>query len=228
MRFSIIGMMNRLSKTKVEWSSRFAYAIGLITTDGCLSNDGRHIDFTSKDKELVLKLKECLGVGNKIGIKYRGNDNYRRTKCFRIQLGDKNFYEFLVSIGLSQRKSKKLGALNIPDEFFSDFLRGCVDGDGSIGFYSHPESKHPQLRIRLYSASLDFLRWAALKVKGTFNIEGGWIEAKSNVSVLCYAKSDSIKLFPILYSGKDCVFLSRKYDVVKKFYGRVAELGIRA
>ena len=115
--------MHRLSKTKIEWSPKFAYAIGLIATDGCLCNDGRHIDFTSKDEELVLKFRECLGVKSKIGVKYRGNDKYQKTKCFRIQIGDINFYEFLLSIGLSPRKSKNIGQLKIPDRFFIDFLR---------------------------------------------------------------------------------------------------------
>ena len=217
--------MKRLSKVKIDWSPKFAYAIGLIATDGCLCNDSRHIDFTSKDKELVIKFKECLGINNKIGIKRRGNDGYsREAKYFRIQLGDRNFYDFLLSIGLSQRKSKSLGSLNIPDEFFVDFLRGCIDGDGSIGFHSHPESKHPQFRIRLVSASEDFVHWLKLKIKDIFLIEGGWIYKSRDTSVLSYAKSDSIKLVDFLYKDKNCVYLSRKYDVVKKFYGRVAEL----
>ena len=40
-------------KVKIEWSPDFAYAIGLITTDGNLSPDGRHVNFTSKDLELI-------------------------------------------------------------------------------------------------------------------------------------------------------------------------------
>ncbi len=219
-RFSIIGVMNRLSKTKIEWSPKFAYAIGLIATDGCLCNDSRHIDFTSKDKELVLKFRECLEVNNKVGIKYRGKDgNCRETKYFRVQLGDRDFYEFLLSIGLSQRKSKKIGPLSIPDQFFSDFLRGCIDGDGSIGFFSHPESRHPQLRIRLYSASWNFLKWVKSKIKKLSGIKGGWIANSHSISVLCYAKSDSIRLFPILYNKENCIYLSRKYKIAKSFMG---------
>ena len=43
--------MKPLNKVKVQWSPNFAYALGLLTTDGCLSGDGRHIDFTSQDNE---------------------------------------------------------------------------------------------------------------------------------------------------------------------------------
>jgi hypothetical protein len=40
-------------KVKVRWSRAFAYGIGLLASDGNLSPDKRHINFTSKDKELI-------------------------------------------------------------------------------------------------------------------------------------------------------------------------------
>jgi len=54
---------------KVKWSPHFAYSIGLIATDGCLYNDGRHISLTSKDVELLITFKKCLGLTNKIALK---------------------------------------------------------------------------------------------------------------------------------------------------------------
>jgi len=216
--FSIIDMVNRLSKIKVEWSPKFAYVMGLITTDGCLCNDGRHIDFTSKDKELVLKFRECLGSKNKIGVKYRGNDKYQKTKCFRIQLGDVNFYEFLLSIGLSPRKSKTLDKLSIPQQYFWHFLRGCIDGDGSIGIFKHPESAQPQLRVRLYSASPKFLEWIKDSISANSDLKGGWIEemGKCRVCKLVFAKDDSIKLFKLIYNNSE-FYLDRKYQIARQF-----------
>ena len=209
--------MHRLGKVKIEWSPSFAYAIGLITTDGCLSSDMRHIDFTSTDKELVATLKECLGIDNKIGVKFRRRDQYKRNKWFRVQFGDTNFYEFLVSIGLNQRKSKRLGSLKIPNSYFGDFLRGCIDGDGTIGSFKHPESKQPQFRIRLVSASDDFLKWVKSKVKEVLSIEGGWIY-NSGIPVLSYGKSDSIKIVRFIYRDENCPCLLRKYNVAKALW----------
>ena len=220
--------MHRLSKVKIEWSSNFAYAIGLLTTDGNLSKDGYHLNLTSKDEELISNFKRCLNLSNKIGRK--GRDGSTEKKYFVVQFGDKNFYEFLLGIGLKQAKSKILEELNIPKECFWDFLRGCIDGDGSIGFYGHPESKHPQLRVRLFSASPKFLNWVKDTIAKNSNLKGGWIEnamKKSRVYKLVFAKEDSIKLLNLIYNNPH-YYLSRKYEVVKKFYGRVAELGIRA
>ena len=36
-------------KVKINWSANFAYAIGLLVTDGCLYNDKRHMSLTTKD-----------------------------------------------------------------------------------------------------------------------------------------------------------------------------------
>src|SRR3990167_11054371 len=101
--------MKRLNKVRIEWSSKMAYVVGLLATDGCLSIDGRHIDFTSKDLGLVEIFKENLNLSNKIGKKARGGQVEK--KYFRIQFGDKSFYEFLLGIGLTPHKSKTIGPL---------------------------------------------------------------------------------------------------------------------
>ena len=72
-----MSMVNQ-NKVKIEWNKKFAYAIGLIATDGSLSNDMRHIDFTSKDLELVDLFKRCLKLQNKIGRKI--SQVYRKAR----------------------------------------------------------------------------------------------------------------------------------------------------
>lgn len=59
-------------KFKKEWTSNLAYGIGLITTDGNLSPDMRHIIFVSKDLEQIENFKKCFGLTNKISNKKSG------------------------------------------------------------------------------------------------------------------------------------------------------------
>ncbi|MCX6789615.1 MAG: hypothetical protein NTZ42_03330 [Candidatus Gribaldobacteria bacterium] len=207
--------MKRLSKVKIEWSAKFSYAVGLMATDGNLSKDGRHMDMTSKDEEMILSFKECFGIKNKIGRKSRGGSKEKRY--FRIQFGDKNFYNFLLSIGFTPTKSKTLGRLMIPCEYFADFLRGCIDGDGNIRIAKHPESQYPQLRISLYSASPLFLRWIKDEILKLVCPSGGWIGQDRNIEVLHYAKSDSIKLLNFIYYSRELFCLNRKYIIAEPF-----------
>ena len=97
-------------KVNIKWSANFAYAIGLIATDGCLSKDGRHVEVTSKDKEQLLNFCEALKIDIKITYKFSGAGE----KCGRIQFGDVLFYQFLFSIGLTSAKSKTIPKLKIP------------------------------------------------------------------------------------------------------------------
>lgn len=68
----------------IIWRANFAYAIGLIASDGCLSKDGSHIDFTSKDLEQVENFRKVLGLKNRIGLKSRGKKGTSDKKYFRV------------------------------------------------------------------------------------------------------------------------------------------------
>lgn len=207
--------MKPLAKVKCIWTPCFAYAIGLIVTDGNLSPDQRHIHFTSKDLELAELFKKCLQLNNKIGKKARGGETEK--KYFVVQFGDIKFYNFLLSLGLMQNKSKIIGRLKIPRKFWADFLRGCIDGDGSIGCFKHPESKNPQLRVRLFSASTVFLQWMKTTSNKYVKLDGGWIDNCQRAFVLCYGINDSKKLLKFIYYDKLIPRLTRKYLLAKPF-----------
>jgi len=154
----------------VTWSNNFAYGIGLLATDGCLSSDNRHIEFSSKDKEQVANFKECFRITNRITLKRRGT--FPKTQCYRVQFGNVKLYDFLIKIGLHPHKSHTLRELKIPKKFFADFLRGVIDGDGCIDYFMHPESKEKQFRIRIASASRNFLEWLSYMLSGLLHIKG--------------------------------------------------------
>lgn len=137
------------------------YLVGLITSDGCLSSDGRHIDITSSDNEYLEGIRNLIGIKNKVGTKY----GCKRQIAFRIQISNKNFYDFLLSLGLTRNKSLTIGALEVPGQFFVDFLRGLIDGDGSIRNWSHPTNFREQWSLRIYSGSKNFLEWLDDKIR---------------------------------------------------------------
>ena len=208
--------MQRLKKVDITWSPSFAYVIGIITTDGNLSPDKRHINITSKDKEIVTSVKKLLKLKNKIGKKARGGS--KNKKYFVLQFGDINFYDFLLSIGLTPAKSKILKKVSIPTEHFRDFLRGCIDGDGSIDGFVHPQSKLFQYRVRLISASPKFLLWMLSNIQKNIGATGGTIyrSKSSSVSILSFGKSDARKMFNFMYYKRSLPALRRKYLVAQK------------
>jgi|SRR3989344_4011352 len=198
------------NKVKIEWSPNFAYAIGLLATDGCLSKDGRHIDFTSNDKEQLLNFLKCLRITDaKITEKHSGSSI---NIGLRVQFSDVNFYRFLVSIGLMPKKSKIINEVQIPDQYFFDFLRGHFDGDGSFYSYWDPRWKSSYMFYTSFtSASENHIKWLRNRIFDLLGINGHISKAKmASWYSLRYAKKDSVKLLDKLYRGRG-ICLSRKY-----------------
>lgn len=160
-------MAHKRKELKISGANLW-YAVGLITSDGCLSTDGRHIDITSKDFELLVDVKNGLGIDNKIGVKNTGKTN----ETYRIQFSNKNFYEFLLSTGLTPCKSLTQDEVIVQDEFFFDFLRGIIDGDGCIRRWTHPSNNKEQWSLRIYSSSIKFLGWLQKEIEQLLHARG--------------------------------------------------------
>ena len=212
-------------KVKIKWSPEFAYAIGLLTTDGNLSKDGRHFDFTSKDLEQLNNIMKCLGIKVKIGKKYSG---YSKKYYPRIQFGDVIFYKFLLGLGFMPNKSKLLRELQIPNKYFFDFLRGHFDGDGS--FYSYWDKRWKSsfmFYTSFVSASKKHIEWLRRTIHSFLGIRGHITKAvNDSVYQLKYAKADSLKLIQNIYHTKGIVCLSRKYLKIKKCLGIIGKAEI--
>jgi hypothetical protein len=187
-------------KVKLVWSSEFAYAIGLLVTDGCMSSDGRHIDLTSKDREQLINFMKCLGIKNKIGFK---TSSCSGMQAMRVQFSDVNFYNFLFNIGLMPSKSKILEAIAIPDKYFFDFLRGDFDGDGTFYSYWDPRWRSSYMFYTVFMSADEIFH--QLGIKGHITITG-----KTPMYQIKYAKAESLILLPKMYYNAEVVCLSRK------------------
>lgn len=209
--------MLRNGSILTKWNSELAYIVGLITSDGNLSSDGRHINITSKDLDILENVKHILKIRNKITLKSRSASEEK--KYYFLQFGSVHFYNFLVSLGLTPAKSKTLSAVQIPELYFPDFLRGCIDGDGSITESIHPESSLVQLRLSLCSGSVLFLKWIHEKIQSLFSIKGGSVTIlkKNRCALLRFGKSDSIEILKKMYRNRDCVRLERKFLIAEKY-----------
>ncbi len=203
-----------MGKVKIKWSPEFSYAIGLLVTDGSLSINGRSINFTSKDIEMINNIQKCLGVNFKISKK--GNGMSKEKRYFYIQIGDINFYRFLLNIGLMANKTKIVKEVKIPKKYFFDFLRGHFDGDGSFYSYWDPRWKSSHMfYVSLISASKNHMIWLQdknlkySKVKGHLNKSG-------SIYQLRYAKAESLKLLSKMYYDDNVVCLSRKREKIKE------------
>lgn len=221
-------MPRKLPEKDYQWSVELAYAVGLITTDGNLSKDGRHIAFRSSDIEQVNNFRKCLKLSNKIGTpKISG---YSKRVCYHLQFGSVQLYRWLLKVGLFPAKTYSIGRLEIPDQFFRDFLRGHLDGDGSIVSYldeynvfKNPDYKYFRLVVRFISASRMHMQWIQTNLIRLLGVKGDLCEIipktrPSRVSIwqLKFMKKESTKLLPWLYYAPEIPCLLRKRTKTEK------------
>ncbi len=199
--------MKPLKRTVIKWSPNFAYAIGLLVTDGNLSKDGRHIDFTSKNKNQITTFLNCLSISNKIGYKKSSSSS---RLYYRTQWSDKNFYQFLQSIGLMPNKTKRIASIKLPDIYFFDFLRGHFDGDGTFYAYWDKRWRSSYMFYTVFiSASQKHIEWLRNKIYKLLRIKGHFSKSHS-LLILRYAKMESLKLLKKMYHKKNLPCLKRK------------------
>lgn len=199
----------------IIWNANFAYAVGLFVADGSLSKDGRHLDFTSKDLEQVENFLYCIGVNAPIKIKSSSTSRLGKN-YFHSQFSDVILYRFLNIIGVENNKSLTIRNVTVPGEYFADFLRGLLDGDGSISILIHPESKQKQVKMRFASASDIFLEWLKSRNSDLTKTTGGHITRSTRCGQLTYGKEDSIILIKYMYYSPDVICLRRKLNLAQR------------
>lgn len=195
MFYSIMG-----AKRTFFWENlppeKLWYLVGLITSDGCLSPDGRHIDITAKNEIFLQELSQKFQFTCKIGKKNNGHGAF----ASRIQFSSKSFYDFLIKIGLMPNKSKILSSLNVPSEYFSHFVRGVIDGDGSIRHWTHPQNGGEQWIVKVVSGSEEFLKWLSLQIYKLYRLSGSLHPIyNSSVYTLKFGKLVAQELLKICY-----------------------------
>lgn len=229
--------MSRYRHKKLyDWNHKTAYLCGLISADGCLINNGRHINLTSKDWELITITQDILEFSVKVGTKISPHG----SSAYHLQFSNVSFYDFLLNAGLTPNKSKTISSINIPDEYYADFLRGYFDGDGSIhGFWDKRWKNSLMYYCEFSSGSPNFLKWLQKSNVSLLNTSLGRIKQSRGAQALSHAKHDSQLLFDAMYADPSKPRLSRKYNRFIDFlaqdpyadrskYARVLEFGRQA
>jgi hypothetical protein len=169
-------------------------------------------------------VRRCLRLTTPI----RKHDGGYGKHCHHLSWHDRALYEWLREIGLTPAKSLTLRPLEVPDEYFVDLFRGCIDGDGSVLVYMDryhvPKCEryvYERLYVSLVSASSDFIEWLRVTVSRLTNVRGS-IAVRRRPDAhplwqLRFAKAQSIELLRWMYYAADVPCLDRKRTKAEKF-----------
>jgi intein-encoded DNA endonuclease-like protein len=209
-----------------KWSPEMAYILGFFCADGSMIKNkrGAHfIDFQIRDRDLLLKIRRALGSNHKIGK--RKKKRVDESTIYKLQIGSKDFYEDLLSLGLKQGKSSRLNLPEIPNKYLPDFIRGYFDGDGNVivGRYRREARNNKFARILrsgFTSGSGAFLKQIKDKLSKAGIIRGGTLYFSNRAWRLYFSINDSKRFYYYIYnkpSRKNKLFLRRKQAIFENF-----------
>ncbi len=136
-----------------KWSSEMAYILGFILADGCIIegtyegySGSLKLGVNKKDIDILEKIKLQLASQHKISI---GKEAAHLGITSQVIVSD------LKSLGIVYRKSLHENVPIIPKKYIKDFIRGIVDGDGSIHF---DKKNYPTLSVCGGKNTITFLQ----------------------------------------------------------------------
>lgn len=122
------------NEEKAYWLG-FIYADGFITTKRKHGSQSLGITLSIKDIDHLEKFKKSINSTHKINTYlYHGfeKEGYPATKCSRILIPSQKIVNDLKKHGVVENKTKILIFPKIKNDLLNHFLRGYLDGDGSL------------------------------------------------------------------------------------------------
>lgn len=209
------------------WTKEMAYVLGFFAADGYVTinkRGGHFLCIQITDKELLEKIKKVMQSEHKIGIRLPRKKEEKII--YRIQIGSKAMCNDLLKLGFSERKTKSMAVPNVPNKYFSDFVRGYFDGDGNVwmGLVHRDRNKKVNTLFTAFtSCSYGFLSELKERLEKRRNIRCSSVLKIKNKK--CYRLKlsilPSLKLYDFMYNNEagytSGLFLERKKKVFKKF-----------
>lgn len=125
-----------------KWSPNMAYLLGFILADGNITkgtykgySSALKFGVNSKDVDILKKAKQELSSEHKISFS---------QKAAYLTITSQRIVDDLKTLRISYRKSLREKVPSVPQRYAHHFIRGIVDGDGSISF---DKRGYPKLSI---------------------------------------------------------------------------------
>lgn len=189
-----------------------AYILGFIAADGYVGNTIK-IGLHSKDREILEKIIIDVGIKN-INIKDKlvfNSFNKKLTPISILSFGIKEMIFNLNNLGFNKNKTISFEFPNIEKQYYLDFIRGYVDGDGSF-----TRDKNNRYSFTL-EGTKEFLLFIKKFFEDSYNIKFNTdLYKRFNTDNCCYTlrasgKNNVIKLLDLLYKDSE-LYLERKYN----------------
>jgi hypothetical protein len=200
------------------------YLLGAFITDGNVKRNLEACSISSNDGDWLRLINNVVSQQNICKSR-------KYSKCKTLTIYNKEICSWLVSNECVPNKSLKVKFPNMPDKYFRDFIRGCMDGDGSISFYTNKVGRKI-LSCYLCGVSVLFINDVFSKLK-EFNlrpclyktplsklkpsiINGKLATPTTPMYRICFSNRIAVKFLQWIYYDDNLLCLNRKRQVAIK------------
>jgi hypothetical protein len=222
-----LGLKRNTNKPRFEinenyfekWSAKMAYILGFIFADGSIIkpknkgySDRLSFGVNIKDIDILKKIKRELSAGHSLSM----NNN---TDSVHFSIQSQKIANRLKALGVSYKKSCREGFKKkfprIPKAYLRDFIRGVIDGDGTINF--DKTRRYPTLgvcgkkHIITFIRDYFFTKFEAYSKIGHASKDGYYY----NLFYIYYRSNTAKELIFHLYD-KASLYLDRKFKLANQ------------
>ena len=184
-----------------------AYWLGVMYSDGFITKTNQYTNYFGitiheKDSEWLERFKEFLQYNGEVKHYIAKTTYNENTPIAKLLIGNNKIVADLEKLGVVEHKTFRLSQLP-QTNYIDDFIRGYIDGDGSLS------KRCAHITI---SGTKEFL----LSIANYFQIPYNLYEDKSIYS-LQYNAKESHYLEKRLYANAN-YYLKRKYDIASRSF----------
>lgn len=194
-----------------------AYWLGFIMADGNININNRGgyrliINLKNGDKNHLEKFRQFLNANVPIEERWISGGNAKSRKIASISICRKKIFNSLKQYGIIPRKTGMEQIRNIPEQYYSDFIRGYFDGDGCL----LRAKETGQLSMEIVCASKLFIQSLQKILIKHCNLLKTKLQQKSSCYKLTYGGNIQVpRIFNYLLQNSN-VRLERKYKLLEE------------
>lgn len=203
-----------------------AYWLGFMYADGYITKERKHskrkigISLSTIDKKHLEKFKKAIEFTGNIKDYIVKTSGYKiGTKYSRIIITSEKIAQDLINHGCLENKTDILRFPDeniVPKEYQIDFIRGLIDGDGSVIIINNKNSKYPEYNINFTGTKNMCEAISLILLNKIISLHKRHKDRDNdNYSIIIGGNLQVTKILNILY-GNATIYLDRKYKKYKQ------------
>lgn len=200
-----------------------SYVLGFMFADGALLDTNKssrtyYLLFSNNDFDLLNNIRKIMSSEHEIYVRpprvmEHTKNKYLAKTSYVLKFGNKSMYQDLIGLGMTHRKSNNMHMPDVPQQYFSYFLRGYFDGDGCVNLYMPKKRITPRLKVLFTSGSTAFLSELSMFLSKILLIKAPPYYKSMGAYNLMASDATAFKVLEYMYLDLDeAPYLVRKYQ----------------